>query len=62
MLQNIVVQFKNDITGPCYGFGNKVAATEIAKQLPPIVKFLGEKNFLVGENVTFIDFYFYEVL
>tara|TARA_B110000285_G_C14841857_1_gene475746 strand:+ start:492 stop:743 length:252 start_codon:yes stop_codon:yes gene_type:complete len=30
--------------------------------LPPIVKFLGDKKFLVGENETYMDFYFYEVL
>ena len=28
----------------------------------PLVKFLGEKKFLLGDNVTFADFFFFEAL
>ena len=30
--------------------------------MPAIVSFLGEKKFLVGENPTYVDFYFVEII
>merc|ERR1719263_956852 len=64
MVQGIIADFKGAITGPCYAKPADQAALQakIADKLPPIVKFLGDKKFLVGDNETYMDFYFYEAL
>ena len=34
----------------------------IDAKLPPIVAFLGAKKFIVGDNETYLDFFFYECI
>lgn len=34
----------------------------IIPKIEPIAAFLGEKNFLMGDNVTYVDFCLYEAL
>ena len=63
MVTSVVVGVKNATTGPCYSTGDISAVIGAAKKgLEPIVKFLGNNKFLTGESVTFIDFYFWEML
>ena len=59
----VIMDLKNAVTMPCYMSNDKAAITEtILKQLPPIVKFLGDKHFLVGDQVVYVDFIFFELL
>mmetsp|Transcript_78991 Transcript_78991/g.109456 ORF Transcript_78991/g.109456 Transcript_78991/m.109456 type:complete len:88 (+) Transcript_78991:422-685(+) len=30
--------------------------------MPPIIKFLGDKKFICGEDVSYVDFFMYELL
>ena len=64
MLNGVIHGIKSEITGPCYSpTGNKeIIAVSALSKIEPIVKFLGEKEFLVGDYVTWMDFYFYEFI
>ena len=47
---------------PCYTSGDRTAITaNLLEKVKPLVRFLGSKKFLVGENVTYIDFIFFEL-
>ena len=47
---------------PCYTSGDRTAITaNILEKVKPLVHFLGSKKFLAGENVTYIDFIFFEL-
>ena len=47
---------------PCYTSGNRADITaNILEKVKPLVRFLGSKKFLVGENVTYVDFIFFEL-
>ena len=63
MLSAPLKDLKMGITMPCYMSGEKdecLAAME--KHLPGIYACLGDNKFLVGEQPTWIDFYFYETV
>lgn len=63
MVIGVISDIKSQTSGHCYGSGDKEAATKNAEtKLEPVVKFLGAKNFLVGDYVTFVDFLFFELL
>ena len=50
MLAGVIADLKGAVTKHCYMDGNVDAIINAAKnQLPPIVKYLGSKNFLVGD-------------
>ena len=65
MIQAIIASLKMDVTMMSYPFGKEADLPTVQKKidekLTPILKFLGDKKFLVGENETYMDFYFYEV-
>ena len=64
MLNGVIHGIKGEITGPCYAPGT-VKEELAAKALPKfegVFNFLGEKEFLVGDYVTWMDFYFFELL
>ena len=48
---------------PCYMGSDKGPIRQaIASKLPKIVEFLGNNRFLGGNEVTYIDFYFFELI
>ena len=52
---------KSAITGPCYVGNDRNALSATAKaKMAPIVNYLGKKDYLVGSNLTFLDFYMLE--
>ena len=64
MLSGIILDIKKGVTGPCYS-GDKDAAIKcIQNKMPAVIAFLkqDQRQFLAGDNVTWIDFYFYETL
>ena len=65
MLGNVLNEIKNAVTGPCYGSGDiEAIKKEIAEgaKLQKVVEFLGGKKFLTGDDVTWVDFYFVEMI
>ena len=47
---------------PCYTSGDRAAITaNLLEKVKPIVKFLGQKQFLAGDEVTYVDFTFFEL-
>lgn len=63
MLEGIIANYKKDVTGMSYPFSGitelSVVQEKVTSGLTPIVAFLGDKKFLVGD-VSYMDFYFYE--
>ena len=47
---------------PCYTTGDRITITNnLLEKVKPIVRFLDQKEFLVGENVTYVDFTMFEL-
>ena len=62
MISNVVSDLKGAVTMPCYTNGDRPTITSVLmEKVKPIVNFLGEKNFLVGSDVTYVDFTFFEL-
>ncbi|CAI2379744.1 unnamed protein product [Moneuplotes crassus] len=63
MLMNIIQEAKTKITGPCYSQDDKSVVIEAAeKSFEPISKFLGDKDFFVGDKPTLPDLYITELI
>ena len=63
MMGNICSDIKMAVTMPCYTTGDAEAIQgAIDAKLPKIVSYLGNKKFLAGNDVTWVDFYFVEVV
>ena len=63
MLANRVIDFKNEITGPCYGRGGNRVEDVLAgcdKHLPSILDYMGANTYLCGNEPSYVDFYFFE--
>ena len=64
-LANVIQNFKMKITMPCYTTGNADDCKQaIADLLPPILEFKLNKGakFISGDQVSWLDFYFVEVI
>ena len=62
MVSNVVGDLKGAVTMPCYTSGDRAAITaNLMEKVKPIVAFLGDKSFLAGDNVTYVDFTFFEL-
>ena len=61
MLYSQLKDIKQAVTGPCYQGVDRAKLSQTAKQkMAPIVTYLGKKDYLIGENLTFLDFYMLE--
>ena len=61
MLAGVLTDIKMGTTGPCYAGADKQPILDkMNALLPNIVKYLGDKKFLAGDEPTYIDFYFSE--
>jgi len=62
MVSGVVSDLKGAVTMPCYTSGDRPTITaNLLEKVKPIVAFLAQKNFLVGDNVTYVDFTFFEL-
>lgn len=63
MIYDRVSQLKNTSTIPCYqGKSNQDIMNDCWPLIQEVVDFLGEKPFLCGDKVLWIDFAFFELL
>ena len=63
MMFGVIMDMKIDITVKCYTTEDKELTAEFVHgHLKGIEKYLGSKKFLVGDNVTYVDFIFFELL
>ena len=61
MLAGVLSDIKGGTTMPCYmGQDKQPIIDKMAALLPNVVKYLGDKKFLAGDEPTYIDFYFSE--
>ena len=63
MLSGVITDFKMGVTMPMYMGEDKapIMATIEAKA-PAFVAYLGQNKFLAGNDPTYVDFYFFELL
>ena len=62
MVAGVVGDLKGQVTMPCYTSGDRPAITaNLLQKVKPIVQFLGDKPFLVGNDVTYVDFTLFEM-
>ena len=63
MAAGVVTDVKMATTMPCYRGDDKEALVQIIKEkMPAIVAFQKGHKFLCGDNVTWLDFYFWEMM
>ena len=63
MLLDKVATLKGKATGPCYGSGDTEAIIEECRPiLAKIVETMGDSQWIAGSNLTWLDFYFAELL
>ena len=61
MMAGVVSEFKKDSTMPTYTNEDySVAKKVVDEKLPPILDFMGTNTFLVGNEPSYLDFYFFE--
>jgi len=63
MLWDIIKEVKTAVTSPCYGRANMEDAMKVmAEKLPAILKFKNGRKFIAGNDVIYVDFYFFEIV
>ena len=62
-LQHILADMKMSTIMPCYQSGSKEEILNVAEpRMEMLTKYLGHKNFLMGDYISYLDFYMYEML
>ncbi|KAK3739513.1 hypothetical protein QZH41_016188 [Actinostola sp. cb2023] len=67
VLENQLMDFRNGFVGLCYNPNNfeenkKAFLKKVSISIKAFADFLGEKNYLAGDKITFVDFVMYELL
>ena len=63
MISHIINDLKWGIVPDCYGSGDKANLLKIANEkLPQIIKYMGNKKYLTGDQPYWVDFYFFETI
>ena len=63
MLLNYVKDLKGKATTPCYQTGDAPAIIETCRPiLAKIVEVMGDSEWIAGANLTWLDFYFAELV
>ena len=62
MVAGILADLKGAVSLPCYTVGDKSQISELVlNKVKQIANYLGGKKYLVGDNVTYIDFILFEL-
>ncbi len=63
MISHIVSDFKWALGPISYGSGDRAQFMQIVhEKIQPIIKYLGDKKYLTGDQPCFVDFYFFELV
>jgi glutathione S-transferase len=63
MLSFHIIHLKMSVITPCYVCGDRQKITDAYRaELPAILSFKGDKKFIGSEHVSYLDFYFFELL
>ena len=63
MVAGVVNDLKGAVTMPCYTGSSAESITgNLLEKVRPIVEFMGDKKFLVGEEPTYVDFTMFELI
>lgn len=63
MISTQLAELKSAITAPCYTTGDRQGiSNSLIEKIKPIVNYLGSKQFLMGDHVTYVDFILFEIL
>ena len=63
MVAGQISDLKGAVTMPCYTTGDRsTISMTLLDKVKPLVAYLGEKQFLVGDDVTYVDFIFFELI
>lgn len=64
--ENQLMDFRKKFTGLCYNQNFETLKENYLNDVKPMIKqfaeFLGEKKFLTGDKITFVDFILYEIM
>ena len=61
-LSGVLCDLNGLLTSHCYGSGDRALCfSESKSMINRILMFLGKKKFLLGDNLTWVDFTFYEM-
>ena len=62
MVAGVVGDLKGAVTMPCYTQSDKESIkANLLQKVKPIVAYLGDKDFLCGSDVTYVDFTMFEL-
>lgn len=62
MLAGVILDFKMAVTKPCYaGMDKEELKTLVLEKIVPITTYLNGKQYLLGDNICYLDFYLYEL-
>ena len=63
MVDGLLNDIKSCVTGHCYRSGDvSLMKKESFPKVEALVGYLADKNFLIGDYVTYVDFIFYEIV
>ncbi|KAK3753995.1 hypothetical protein QZH41_009248 [Actinostola sp. cb2023] len=66
VLENQLMEFRSGFADLCYNPNNfeenkKAFLKKVSISIKPFADFLGEKNYLAGDKITYVDFVMYEI-
>ena len=63
MVAGQISDLKGAVTMPCYTTGDRsTISMTLLDKVKPLVAYLGDKQFLTGDDVTYVDFIFFELI
>ena len=63
MISSQLSEIKSAYTVPCYTTCDRQEISKsLLENIKPIVRYLGNKEFLIGDHVTYVDFILFEIL
>ena len=63
MFYHQLKNIKSAITGPCYAGADRKALSVTAQdKMKPMLAYLAKKEYFFGENLSFLDFYLFELI
>ena len=60
MVENVLMEVQKAFS-PCYTTDDKEAVIKgVTEKFKPVVEYLGDKHFIIGNKISWVDFYLFE--